>query len=60
MPEMVNKFLILTKGKNKINKVDFACLFVCLFIRKIVCKTRDKQTMIAFKQNLIDIICILC
>ena len=27
MPEMVNKFLILTKGKNKINKVDFVCLF---------------------------------
>lgn len=29
MPEMVNDFLILTKGKNKINKVDFVCLFAC-------------------------------
>jgi len=29
MPEIVNEFLILTKGNNKINKADFGCLFVC-------------------------------
>ena len=29
MPEIVNEFLILTKGNNKINKADFGCLFAC-------------------------------
>ena len=29
MPEIVNEFLILTKGTNKINKADFCCLFAC-------------------------------